>query len=149
MVPWRVGSHGLGEREGYLEVQQPRQQGLPSMRCVVQQVLPLDDVDDLGQQQVLGRVPQPGVEDPVWLERGPGCWKGSYTGTPCRGPTSFRQVSVLGGEKPDQRASTKAQEGNMRHLTETAATVRETKSVHALDNPSVLGQPQQLALNYL
>ena len=52
----------------YLEVKQSREQDLPSMGCVVQQVLSLDDVDDLGQQQVLGRVPQPRVEDPVRLE---------------------------------------------------------------------------------
>lgn len=59
---------GVLGRGRYLQVQQPREQGLPGMGCVIQQVLPLDDVDDLGQQQVLGRVPQPGVEDPVRLE---------------------------------------------------------------------------------
>lgn len=48
-----------------LEVQQPCEQGLPSKRHVVEQVLLLDDVDDLSQQQVLGWVSQPGVEDPV------------------------------------------------------------------------------------
>jgi hypothetical protein len=40
------------------------------MGCVVQQVLTFDDVDDLGEQQVLRWVPQPGVEDPVRLEGG-------------------------------------------------------------------------------
>ena len=47
------------------------------MGRVIQQVLPLDDVDHLGQQQVLGRVPQPRVEDPVRLERDTGHQKGS------------------------------------------------------------------------
>lgn len=82
--PGGGGGPRLGVREGYLEVQQPHQQGLPGVRCVAQQVLPLDDVDDLGQQQVLGRVPQPGVKDPVRLERGTGCRKASHTGTPWR-----------------------------------------------------------------
>ena len=69
---------GLGRgRAGYLEVQQPREQDLPGVGCVAQQVLPLDDVDDLGQQQVLGRVPQPRVEDPVGLEGGTGWETGS------------------------------------------------------------------------
>lgn len=77
------GELRLGRAEwGYLEVQQPRDQGLPGVGCITQQVLSLDDVDDLGQQQVLGWVPQPGVEDPVRLERGTGCWKGFHTGTP-------------------------------------------------------------------
>lgn len=70
----------MGIREGrveYLEVQQSREQDLPSMGRVIQQVLPLDDVDDLSQQQVLGRVPQPRVEDPVRLEQDTGHQKGS------------------------------------------------------------------------
>lgn len=76
MLPWGRGACGVlgelgwGPLGGYLEVQQPREQGLPGMGGVFQQVLPLDDIDDLGQQQVLARVPQPGVKDPVRLERG-------------------------------------------------------------------------------
>ena len=61
------GWGGAGVVE-YLEVKQSCEQDLPSMGCVVQQVLSLDDIDDLGQQQVLGWVSQPRVEDPVRLE---------------------------------------------------------------------------------
>ena len=79
-------SWGVVEFGGYLEVQQPREQGLPGMGCIIQQVLPLDDIDDLSQQQVLGRVSQPDVKYPVWLEQSMGCWKGLPMGTAFRGP---------------------------------------------------------------
>lgn len=78
----------------YLKVQQPCEQGLASVGDIAQQILPLDDVDDLGQQQVLARVPQPGVEDPVGLQADTGCWKGSPT-TP-----GLRTCLAWGGEKP-------------------------------------------------
>ena len=87
----------------YLEIEQSREQDLPSMGCIVQQVLSLDDVDDLGQQQVLGRVPQPRVEDPVRLEGDTGYQKGSrrtlrHTSPSLRGERSTQQADAKGWE---------------------------------------------------
>ena len=152
------GEPWVGVWEGYLEVQQPRQQDLPGAGRVVQQVLPLDDVDDLGQQQVLGRVPQPGVKDPVRLEGGAWRQQGrtqAHPGgaplrpdTPCP-PLRRRETNPGSISRGQGGYHTAAQ-----CIPSTTATpqpgtaIRETKLVHARDSPSVLGTPRQLDLNY-
>ena len=52
----------------HLQLVQPPQEGLPGAGHLRQKVLLTDDVEDLGQQQVLGGVAHPGVEDTVRLE---------------------------------------------------------------------------------
>ena len=101
------GWGGAGVAE-YLKVKQSREQDLPSMGCIVQQVLSLDDVDDLSQQQVLGRVSQPRVEDPVRLES-----ESDITGYQKGSRRSLRHTSPrLRGERSTQRAAAKGWEDN-------------------------------------
>lgn len=51
----------------YLQCIEPGKQSFPRARHFFQEVLSPDHVENLGQEQVLGRVSHPRVEDPVGL----------------------------------------------------------------------------------